>query len=158
MLAGVVEGYRAAGIDDKAGPLVGGQRLWMIEGRGMKPKAVERSRPGLIDCRLQQVGAEPTPDKVGNEPEITEFRLARRRGVELELWLSKNEQAWPARLIVTYRSLPGAPNFVALFSDWNFDVMPIDADFVFQPPAGAEQVALKPPAAPPPAGKKKASK
>jgi len=79
-------------------------------------------------------------------------------GIELELWLSKNEQAWPARLIVTYRSLPGAPNFVALFSDWNFDVMPIDADFVFQPPAGAEQVALKPPAAPPPAGKKKASK
>ena len=79
-------------------------------------------------------------------------------GIELELWLSKNEQAWPARLIVTYRSLPGEPNFIALFSDWNFDVMPIDTDFVFQPPAGAEQVALKPAAPPPPAGKKKGSK
>jgi hypothetical protein len=79
-------------------------------------------------------------------------------GIELELWLSKNEQAWPARLIATYRSLPGEPNFIALFSDWNFDVLPIDADFVFQPPAGAEQVALKPAAAPPPEGKKKASK
>ncbi len=79
-------------------------------------------------------------------------------GIELELWLSKNEHPWPARLIVTYRSLPGEPDFIALFSDWNFDVLPIDADFVFQPPAGAEQVALKPAAAPPPAGKKKASK
>ena len=79
-------------------------------------------------------------------------------GIELELWLSKNEQAWPARLIVTYRSLPGEPNFIALFSDWNFDVMPIDTDFVLQPPAGAEQVALKPAAPPPPAGKKKGSK
>jgi hypothetical protein len=79
-------------------------------------------------------------------------------GIELELWLSKNEQAWPARLIVTYRSLPGEPNFIALFSDWNFDVQPIDADFVFQPPAGAEQVTLKPPPPPPPAGKKKGSK
>ena len=59
---------------------------------------------------------------------------------------------------MTYRSLPGEPNFIALFSDWNFDVMPIDTDFVFQPPAGAEQVALKPAAPPPPAGKKKGSK
>jgi len=78
-------------------------------------------------------------------------------GIDLELWLSKNEQALPARLIVTYRSLPGNPNFVALFSDWNLDVRPPDTDFTFQPPAGAEQVALKPAAAPP-AGKKKASK
>jgi len=76
-------------------------------------------------------------------------------GIELELWLSKNEKALPARLIVTYRSLPGSPNFIALFSDWNFDIQPSDADFAFQPPAGAEQVALKPAAAAPPAGKKK---
>jgi hypothetical protein len=79
-------------------------------------------------------------------------------GIELELWLPKAEQAPPRRLIVTYRSLPGSPNFIALFSDWNFDVRPADADFVFQPPAGAEQVALKPAAAPPAASKKKASK
>ena len=78
-------------------------------------------------------------------------------GIELELWLPKSEQAPPRRLIVTYRSLPGQPNFVALFSDWNFDIHPSDADFAFQPPAGAEQVALKPAAAPP-AGKKKGSK
>ena len=79
-------------------------------------------------------------------------------GIELELWLAKSEQALPARLTVTYRSLPGAPNFIALFSDWNFDVQPNDADFTFQPPAGAEQVALKPAVAPLQAGKKKASK
>ena len=79
-------------------------------------------------------------------------------GIELELWLAKNERALPARLIVTYRSLPGNPNFIALFSDWNFDVQPTEADFTFQPPAGAEQVALKPAAAPPAGGKKKVSK
>ena len=75
-------------------------------------------------------------------------------GIELELWLSKSEQALPRRLIVTYRSLPGQPNFIAEFSDWNFNIHPADAEFVFQPPAGAEQVALKPPAAPAPANKK----
>jgi hypothetical protein len=75
-------------------------------------------------------------------------------GIELELWLSKDEKALPRRLIVTYRSVPGEPNFIALFSDWNFDIHPTDADFAFQPPPGAEQVALKPPSAPAPAPKK----
>lgn len=78
-------------------------------------------------------------------------------GIELELWLAKNQQALPARLIVTYRSLAGSPNFIALFSDWNFGIQPPDAEFAFQPPAGAEQIALKPVAVPP-AGKKKGGK
>jgi hypothetical protein len=80
-------------------------------------------------------------------------------GIELELWVAKNEQSLPRRLIVTYRSLPGQPNFIAEFSDWNFNIQPPDADFAFQPPAGATQVELKPvAAAAPPAAKKKGSK
>ena len=74
-------------------------------------------------------------------------------GIELELWLSKSEQSVPRRLIVTYRSLPGQPNFIAEFSDWNLNIHPADAEFAFQPPAGAEQVALRPAAAPAPAKK-----
>jgi hypothetical protein len=70
--------------------------------------------------------------------------------IDLELWLDKN-QSLPQRLIVTYRSLPGQPDFVAEFSNWNFAIHPTDADFVFQPPAGAVKIALKPPAAAAPA-------
>jgi hypothetical protein len=65
-------------------------------------------------------------------------------GVELELWVEKNDRSLPRRLIVTYRSLPGQPNFVAEFSDWDFSVQPTDADFEFQPPEGAKKVELKP--------------
>jgi hypothetical protein len=81
-------------------------------------------------------------------------------GIELELWLEKSEQALPRRLIVTYRDLPGQPNFIAEFSDWNFNIHPADADFVFQPPADATQVQLKPIAAtaPPVKGKAKGGK
>ena len=64
--------------------------------------------------------------------------------IELELWLSKNERSLPARLIVTYLDLPGQPNFIAEFSDWNFAIHPSAADFTFQPPPGAQRVALKP--------------
>jgi hypothetical protein len=78
-------------------------------------------------------------------------------GIELELWLSKDDQALPSRLIVTYRMLPGQPNFIAEFSDWNFAIHPSDAEFAFRPPAGAVQVALKP-VGPPPSTKKQGSK
>ncbi len=63
-------------------------------------------------------------------------------GIELELWLEANDQSLPRRLIVIYRSLPGKPNFVAEFSDWNFTVHPPDADFQFEPPEGAQQLQL----------------
>ncbi|MBV8455403.1 MAG: DUF2092 domain-containing protein [Acetobacteraceae bacterium] len=66
-------------------------------------------------------------------------------GIELELWVEKNERSLPRRLIVTYHNLPGQPNFVAEFSDWDFSIHPSDAEFSFQTPAGATQVELKPP-------------
>jgi hypothetical protein len=68
-------------------------------------------------------------------------------GIELELWMEKTDQSVPRRLIVTYRTLPGQPSFIAEFSDWNFNIRPSDADFTFQPPPDATQVQLKPVAA-----------
>src|SRR5689334_10245596 len=52
-------------------------------------------------------------------------------GIDLELWVSKNEQALPRRLIVTYRMLPGQPNLIAEFSDWTFGTRHPDAEFAF---------------------------
>jgi hypothetical protein len=69
-------------------------------------------------------------------------------GIELELWLEKNDKSLPRRLIVTYTDMPGAPSFVAEFSDWDFSIHPPDSLFAFEPPAGATQVELKPPASP----------
>jgi hypothetical protein len=64
-------------------------------------------------------------------------------GIGLELWVEKSDRALPRRLIVTYYKLPDQPNFVAKFSDWNFDIHPTDTDFAFEPPAGATQVPIK---------------
>jgi hypothetical protein len=78
-------------------------------------------------------------------------------GIELELWVENNAQSLPRRLIVTYRSLAGEPNFIAAMSKWNFSLHPSDADFAFQPPPGAVQLTLQPPARPGPASKPKHS-
>jgi hypothetical protein len=74
-------------------------------------------------------------------------------GIEVELWVEKDDRSLPRRLIVTYRSIRGEPNFVATMSKWDFTVHPSDADFGFRPPPGAVQISLKPPASAAPAGK-----
>jgi hypothetical protein len=65
-------------------------------------------------------------------------------GLELELWVEKDARALPRRLIVTYRRLPGQPEFIALFSDWDFGIHPSAAEFEFHPPPGAVEVPMKP--------------
>ena len=68
------------------------------------------------------------------------FIFSQPPGIDLELWLEANDRSLPRRLIVTYRNLPGAPNFIAEMSNWNFSVHPVDAQFEFSPPEGAERV------------------
>jgi hypothetical protein len=62
--------------------------------------------------------------------------------MDLELWLEDNGQALPRRVVVTYRSLPGHPDFIAELSDWNFSISTPDSEFEFTPPAGVTQVEL----------------
>jgi len=61
-------------------------------------------------------------------------------GTEVELWVENNDRALPRRLVVTYRALPGQPNFIAELSDWNIGVKAADSTFQFQPPPGATKV------------------
>lgn len=63
-------------------------------------------------------------------------------GTELELWVENNDRALPRRLVVTYRALPGQPNFIAELSDWNIGAKAPDTAFQFQPPPGATKLDL----------------
>jgi hypothetical protein len=47
-----------------------------------------------------------------------------------------------APFCVSYRSLPGHPDFIAELSDWNFSIGTPDSEFEFTPPAGVTQVEL----------------
>jgi hypothetical protein len=65
-------------------------------------------------------------------------------GIELELWVEKNDQALPRRLIITYRAQPGQPSFIAEMFDWNFSAHPTDSEFVFHAPEGSVSTGLVP--------------
>jgi hypothetical protein len=63
--------------------------------------------------------------------------------MEVELWLEDNERSLPRRYLVTYRSLPGRPTFIADLSDWDFSIRASDSEFEFAPPAGVTKVELR---------------
>jgi hypothetical protein len=84
-------------------------------------------------------GKEVDTDKIDGVP-CRHLFFTQSGAIELELWVENDDRAIPHRLVITYRGLPGTPNFIAEFSDWNFQNRPSDADFVFQPPAGATKV------------------
>lgn len=100
--------------------------------------------PGKMFLSGVTSGRELDPVTIDGKPAQHLF-FSQAGGIDLEVWLDKTEQATPQRLIVTYRLLPGQPSFIAVFSDWNFSTHPSDAEFVFQPPAGAKQVELQAP-------------
>ena len=98
--------------------------------------------PGKMLLSDVTSGRELDPVTIDGKPARHLF-FSQAGGIDLEVWLDKTEQATPQRLIVTYRLLPGQPSFIAEFSDWSFSAHPADAEFVFQPPAGATQVELQ---------------
>ncbi len=76
----------------------------------------------------------------------TDHLAARSTDVDLQLWIARGEQPLPRRVILTYKNVPGQPQFRADLSDW--DLSPkISADsFTFIPPADAEQIPFLAPA------------
>ena len=80
--------------------------------------------------------------------ECRHLLFIKRGGVDLELWVEKNDAAIPHRLIVTYRLLAGQPSFIAEFSNWDSRVRPSDSVFAFQAPSKAKQIDLIPAVAP----------
>jgi hypothetical protein len=61
-------------------------------------------------------------------------------GIELELWSEADERALPRRIAITYRSIPGEPQFLSEMSDWKLGINPPDSAFEVKIPAGATRI------------------
>lgn len=62
--------------------------------------------------------------------------------IDWQIWISNGAQALPCKLVITYKTLPGGPQYSAVFSDWA--VNPAIGASVFTPvlPEGAEQISF----------------
>ncbi len=70
-------------------------------------------------------------DLVGNEE--TYHILLQGENRDFQLWISQNEPPLLKKVIITYKDLPGQPQYTAILSNWNFKPeMPTNA-FTFTP-------------------------
>jgi hypothetical protein len=63
-----------------------------------------------------------------------------RQGVDFQVWVAQGEQPLPRRIVITYISETGQPQFWADLSDWNLAPEISDGFFAFTPPNGAERI------------------
>jgi hypothetical protein len=63
---------------------------------------------------------------------------------DYQMWVTQDQQPLLTKAIITYKTLPGAPQYTVFFSNWNFNPQ-IPADtFTFKPPEGAIEIEFLP--------------
>ena len=62
------------------------------------------------------------------------------QNIDWQIWIEDGIRVLPRKLIITYKRLPGAPQFSAVLSDWDLATRPPDSLFVAQPPASASRI------------------
>ncbi len=59
---------------------------------------------------------------------------------DLQLWIEKGERPLPFRIVITYKTEAGSPQFRALFLNWDLDPDLSEDLFTFTPSEGAERL------------------
>lgn len=60
--------------------------------------------------------------------------------VDWQIWIDDGRMRVPRKLVITYKTLPGAPQFIATLSDWDFNTRLPDSLFAPELPAGAARI------------------
>lgn len=68
----------------------------------------------------------------------------RSNEVDWQIWIEDGSRPLPRRLSITSKQIPGAPQFVVAFSQWDTSPAFDDDMFVFTPPPEAEQIDFLP--------------
>jgi len=64
--------------------------------------------------------------------------------VDWQIWIDKGDMPLPRKYLITSKWVSGAPQFTAVFSDWDTSAKLDDALFRFEPPPGAEEIGFIP--------------
>ncbi|NJL43246.1 MAG: DUF2092 domain-containing protein [Pseudanabaena sp. SU_2_4] len=63
---------------------------------------------------------------------------------DFQIWISDVAEPVPQKILITYKKLPGLPQYTTVLSNWNFKPqIPADA-FNFTPPAGTGKIDFLP--------------
>jgi hypothetical protein len=68
----------------------------------------------------------------------------RQEGLDWQIWIEDSDKPLPRKLVITYKELPGYPQFIALLGKWDLTPTVSEDLFVFKAPAGAKKIDLLP--------------
>ena len=71
---------------------------------------------------------------------LCEHIAFRGENADLQLWIEKGERPLPFRVVITYKTEAGSPQFWALFLNWDLDPDLSEDLFTFTPTEGAERL------------------
>jgi hypothetical protein len=63
---------------------------------------------------------------------------------DFQLWISDDPEPVLQKVVITFRDLPGAPQYSAILSNWNFNPQITENTFKFIPPVGAGKIEFLP--------------
>ena len=72
----------------------------------------------------------------------TDHVAFRGNTADVQLWIARDGDPLPRRIVITYRLAEGQPQFEADFREWTFNPDVPDSAFTFTPPAGAEKIPM----------------
>jgi hypothetical protein len=64
--------------------------------------------------------------------------------MHFQLWIETGDKPLLRKIVITYKSLPYAPQWTAFIYDWDFTLQPADDLFTFSPPEGAQKIKFAP--------------
>lgn len=64
-----------------------------------------------------------------------------QRQIDWQLWVDSGDKPLPLKFLLTYRRMPGEPQFITVF-DWEVSTKLTEDAFLFKPPADAKKIAF----------------
>ncbi len=64
--------------------------------------------------------------------------------IDWQIWIDAGARPVPRKLVITYKNEPGAPQYTARLSHWNFEPKLSEGSFRFQPPDRASRMEFLP--------------
>jgi hypothetical protein len=63
--------------------------------------------------------------------------------IDWQIWIEDGVIPVPRKFVITYKDEPDFPQYIAIFSNWDFNTQLPDFVFKFEPPPGASKIKVK---------------
>lgn len=95
------------------------------------------SLPADLERRIEAL-AYVENDKLTDAP--SDHLAGRTADIDFQIWIAREGEPLPRRIVITYKHEEAQPQFWALFSDWKLSPEVPAAQFAFAAPEGAERI------------------